>query len=72
MTEWVAPYPTLWEINRRVALRSYAASAGNPLVRWLVRSLGARRLVRRASAEQAASVCTAGGLAVTGRQYLSS
>ena len=40
MTEWVAPYPTLSDINRRVALRSYAAAAGNPFVRWTVRFLG--------------------------------
>jgi pyruvate/2-oxoglutarate dehydrogenase complex dihydrolipoamide dehydrogenase (E3) component len=40
MTEWVAPYPTLSEINRRVALQSYAAAAGSPFVRWFVRFLG--------------------------------
>lgn len=39
MAEWIAPYPTLGEINQRVALRSYAASAGRPVVRWLVRLL---------------------------------
>lgn len=40
MTEWVAPYPTLSEVNRRVALTSYAAKAGSPFVRWAVRFLG--------------------------------
>lgn len=40
MTEVVAPYPTLSEINRRVALRTFAASAGRPAVRWAVRLLG--------------------------------
>ncbi len=40
MTEWVAPYPTLSDVNRRVALRSYAAAAGSPFVRWAVRFLG--------------------------------
>lgn len=40
MTEWVAPYPTLGDINLRVAQRSYAISAGNPVLRWLVSWLG--------------------------------
>ena len=40
MTDVVAPYPTLSDINRRVALRTFAASAGRPAVRWAVRFLG--------------------------------
>ena len=36
MSQWVAPYPTLGEINKRAALRYYASKAGNPLVRGLV------------------------------------
>ena len=43
MTQWVAPYPTLGEINKRAALGTYALSAGNPLVRkvvTLLRKLG--------------------------------
>jgi pyruvate/2-oxoglutarate dehydrogenase complex dihydrolipoamide dehydrogenase (E3) component len=33
MTEWISPYPTLSEINKRAAYRYYAGAAGNPLVR---------------------------------------
>jgi pyruvate/2-oxoglutarate dehydrogenase complex dihydrolipoamide dehydrogenase (E3) component len=33
MTEWISPYPTLAEINKRAAFRYYATAAGNPLVR---------------------------------------
>ena len=33
MAQWIAPYPTLGEINKRAALRYYAAKAGSPLVR---------------------------------------
>lgn len=40
VTEWVAAYPTLSDINRRVALRTYASAAGRPLVRFAVRFLG--------------------------------
>lgn len=40
MTEWVAPHPTLSDINRRVALGTFAATAGSPFVRWAVRFLG--------------------------------
>jgi pyruvate/2-oxoglutarate dehydrogenase complex dihydrolipoamide dehydrogenase (E3) component len=43
MTRWVAPYPTLGEINTRAALGYYALAAGNPLVRKvssLLRQLG--------------------------------
>lgn len=39
MTQWVAPYPTLGEINKRAALSYYALAAGNPLVRKVVRLL---------------------------------
>lgn len=43
MTQWVSPYPTLSEINKRAALGYYALAAGNPLVRKavaLLRKLG--------------------------------
>lgn len=40
MMDVVAAYPTLSDINRRVALRTVSASAGRPVVRWLVRLLG--------------------------------
>lgn len=33
MTRWVAPHPTLGEVNTRAALGYYALAAGNPLVR---------------------------------------
>jgi pyruvate/2-oxoglutarate dehydrogenase complex dihydrolipoamide dehydrogenase (E3) component len=36
MTQWVSPYPTLSEINKRAALRYYASKAGSPLVRSLI------------------------------------
>jgi len=36
MTHWISPYPTLSEINRRVALGYYATAAASPLVRRLV------------------------------------
>src|SRR6516225_1864317 len=36
MTQWISPYPTLSEINRRVAFGYYATSAASPLVRKLV------------------------------------
>ena len=36
MTDWIAPYPTLGEVNKRAAIRYYAAAAGNPKVRKLV------------------------------------
>lgn len=41
MTEWISPYPTLSEINKRVAFRYYATAASNPVVRkaiaWLAK-----------------------------------
>jgi pyruvate/2-oxoglutarate dehydrogenase complex dihydrolipoamide dehydrogenase (E3) component len=33
MTEWVSPYPTLSEINKRAAYRYFATAPANPLVR---------------------------------------
>lgn len=41
MTDWISPYPTLSEVNKRAAYRYYAAAAGSALVRtavnWLTR-----------------------------------
>lgn len=36
MTEWIAPYPTLSEINKRAAYRRFAAAASSPIVRRVV------------------------------------
>lgn len=36
MAEWVSPYPTLSEINKRAAFRYYATAASSPLVRKVV------------------------------------
>jgi hypothetical protein len=36
MSQWISPYPTLSEINKRAALRYYAGKAGSPMVRKLV------------------------------------
>jgi pyruvate/2-oxoglutarate dehydrogenase complex dihydrolipoamide dehydrogenase (E3) component len=36
MTQWISPYPTFSEINRRVAYGYYATAAASPLVRKLV------------------------------------
>lgn len=36
MTEWIAPYPTLGEVNKRAAIRYFAAAPGNPWVRRLI------------------------------------
>jgi pyruvate/2-oxoglutarate dehydrogenase complex dihydrolipoamide dehydrogenase (E3) component len=36
MTQWISPYPTLAEINRRVAFGYYATAAASPVVRKLV------------------------------------
>jgi pyruvate/2-oxoglutarate dehydrogenase complex dihydrolipoamide dehydrogenase (E3) component len=33
MTDWIAPYPTLGEINKRAAFRFYSSAPGNPMVR---------------------------------------
>ena len=35
MTQWISPYPTLSEINKRAAFGYYAAAAASPLVRKL-------------------------------------
>ncbi|MEM9357531.1 MAG: FAD-dependent oxidoreductase [Pseudomonadota bacterium] len=41
MTEWVSPYPTLSEINKRAAYRYFGAAAGSAMVRtainWLTK-----------------------------------
>jgi pyruvate/2-oxoglutarate dehydrogenase complex dihydrolipoamide dehydrogenase (E3) component len=41
MTQWISPYPTLSEINKRAAFGYYATAAAKPLVRkvisWLAR-----------------------------------
>jgi pyruvate/2-oxoglutarate dehydrogenase complex dihydrolipoamide dehydrogenase (E3) component len=41
MTQWISPYPTFSEINKRAAYGYYAAAAANPLVRkavgWLAK-----------------------------------
>jgi pyruvate/2-oxoglutarate dehydrogenase complex dihydrolipoamide dehydrogenase (E3) component len=41
MTDWISPYPTLTEVNRRAAIRYYASAASSPMVRkvigWLKR-----------------------------------
>jgi pyruvate/2-oxoglutarate dehydrogenase complex dihydrolipoamide dehydrogenase (E3) component len=41
MTDWISPYPTLSEINKRAAFGYYAAAAAKPLVRkavgWLAK-----------------------------------
>lgn len=36
MTQWISPYPTFSEVNRRLAIGYYAAAAINPFVRKLV------------------------------------
>jgi len=36
LAQWVAPYPTLGEINKRTALRYYASKVGSPVVRSVV------------------------------------
>lgn len=36
MTQWISPYPTLSEVNRRVALGHYAALATNATVRKVI------------------------------------
>jgi pyruvate/2-oxoglutarate dehydrogenase complex dihydrolipoamide dehydrogenase (E3) component len=41
MTQWISPYPTLSEINKRAAFGYYATAAAKPLLRkaigWLTR-----------------------------------
>ncbi|MGL4397392.1 MAG: dihydrolipoyl dehydrogenase family protein [Hyphomicrobium sp.] len=36
MTDWVSPYPTLSEINKRATIRYYADLPGKPLVRKII------------------------------------
>ena len=36
MTSWISPYPTLSEINKRVAYKYYAAAPSSPLVRKFI------------------------------------
>jgi pyruvate/2-oxoglutarate dehydrogenase complex dihydrolipoamide dehydrogenase (E3) component len=36
MTQWISPYPTYSEVNRRVAYGYYATAAANPFVRKVV------------------------------------
>ncbi len=36
MIGWVSPYPTLGEINKRVAYRYYATAPSSSLVRWVI------------------------------------
>ena len=36
MTDWISPYPTLGEINKRVASRYYATAPSNPRVRKII------------------------------------
>ena len=41
MTDWISPYPTFSEVNKRAAYRAYASAAGSGLVRaainWLTK-----------------------------------
>jgi pyruvate/2-oxoglutarate dehydrogenase complex dihydrolipoamide dehydrogenase (E3) component len=36
MTQWISPYPTLSEINKRAAFRYFATSPNNPFVRKVI------------------------------------
>jgi pyruvate/2-oxoglutarate dehydrogenase complex dihydrolipoamide dehydrogenase (E3) component len=36
LTEWISPYPTLSEVNKRAAYRFYANAAASPLVRKVI------------------------------------
>lgn len=36
MTEWISPYPTLSEINKRVAFRYFATTPSNPYLRKVI------------------------------------
>lgn len=36
MTQWISPYPTLSEVNKRAALGYYAGKASSPLVRKVI------------------------------------
>ena len=41
MTDWISPYPTLSELNKRAAYRYFGAAAGSAVVRtainWLTK-----------------------------------
>ena len=39
MTDWISPYPTFTEVNKRAAYRAYASAAGNSFVRNIVGAL---------------------------------
>jgi pyruvate/2-oxoglutarate dehydrogenase complex dihydrolipoamide dehydrogenase (E3) component len=43
LAQWVAPYPTFGEVNKRAALRYYAAKAASPFVRAAVSFLSRLR-----------------------------
>jgi pyruvate/2-oxoglutarate dehydrogenase complex dihydrolipoamide dehydrogenase (E3) component len=36
MVDYISPYPTLSEVNKRAAIRYYAAVPSNPLVRKVI------------------------------------
>lgn len=36
MTGWISPYPTLSEINKRVAYKQYATAPSNPMIRAVI------------------------------------
>jgi pyruvate/2-oxoglutarate dehydrogenase complex dihydrolipoamide dehydrogenase (E3) component len=36
MADWISPYPTLSEVNKRAAMRYYATATSNPIVRKVV------------------------------------
>jgi pyruvate/2-oxoglutarate dehydrogenase complex dihydrolipoamide dehydrogenase (E3) component len=39
MTDWISPYPTLGEINKRAAFRYFSAFGSHPMVRRVIRYL---------------------------------
>ena len=36
MTEWISPYPTLNEVNKRAAYRYYATTPSSPTLRKII------------------------------------
>ena len=36
MTDWISPYPTLTEVNKRAAVRYYASAPSSPMVRRVI------------------------------------
>jgi pyruvate/2-oxoglutarate dehydrogenase complex dihydrolipoamide dehydrogenase (E3) component len=36
MTDWISPYPTLAEVNKRAAIRYYSAATSSPMVRKVI------------------------------------